>query len=83
MKKASIILMMGLIAIVFGATPSYAHKGKYHPTVKHAIRELHEAKEILGKISPDAGGHTAKASQEVDQALQELSAIKEEPAVKS
>ena len=78
MKKGSVILMISLVAMMVGAAPSYAHKGMHHPTVKHAVRELHEAKEILGKLSPDADGHIVKASQAVDQAVQELSAIKEE-----
>ena len=82
MKKTFLILAMSLMAIMISAAPSYAHKSKSHPSVKHAIRELHEAKEILAKLSPDAGGHIAKASNAVDQAFQELSAIKELPVTK-
>ena len=70
---------MVLITVITVTTPIYAHEGKGHPTVKRAIRELDEAKEILGKIQPDANGHVAKASQSVDRAIQELSAIKAEP----
>ncbi len=76
MKTTFAIFLITLMTIFFGTTPSYAHEGKGHPTVSRAIRELDEAKEILGKISPDAGGHVAKASQSVDQAIQELSAVK-------
>ena len=79
MKKTSIILLMSVIAIVAGSGLTYAHEGVHHPTVKAAVRELQEAQEILGKISPDADGHVAKASQAVDQAMQELSAVKTEP----
>ena len=79
MKKTFVILIVGLAAVIAQAAASYAHEeGKHHSTVKGAIRELHEAKEILGKLSPDAGGHIASASQAVDQALQELAAVKEE-----
>ena len=79
MRKIPIILTMALVAVIAGTTQIYAHEGGGHPTVNRAIRELNEAKEILGKISPDANGHVAKASQSVDHALHELSAIKVEP----
>ena len=81
--KKSVILMMSLLALTFGAASGYAHEEKDHhetkghPRVKYAIRELKEAKEILVKLTPDADGHIAKASQSVDQAMQELSAVKE------
>ena len=79
MKKLSIILVLSLMAILVGATPGGAHGSKRHPSVKHAARELREAKEILGKLSPDTDGHIAKASQNVDQAIQELSAVESAP----
>ena len=81
MKKRLIILIMSLAVIFAAASSSYAHEaeGKKHHPVKSAIRELHEAKEILGKIPADAAGHVANASHAVDQALQELSAVKAEP----
>ena len=79
MKKMSIIFMMSLMIFIFGATPSRADKGEHHPSVKHAVRELKEAKKILAKVLLDAEGHVAKASQSVDQALQELSVVKVEP----
>ena len=79
MKKGSIFLLLSLVAILGGITSSYAHENEGHPSPKHAIRELHEAKEIPEKLSPDSTGHIAKASQAVDQAMQELSAIKAEP----
>ena len=61
MNKVSVFLMMSLMALMVGAAPSYAHEGKgRHPSPKHAIRELNEAKEILGKLTPDADGHIAK-----------------------
>ncbi len=76
MKKASVILIISLMTIVMGSAPSDAHEGKAHmASVKGAVRELHEAKEILGKITPDAGGHIVNAAHAVDQALQELSAV--------
>ncbi len=75
MKKTFIILMLSLTAILAGSVPSDAHQGKGRHKLKHAIRELHEAKEILGKLRPDAEGHIAKASQSVDQAVEELSAV--------
>ena len=81
MKKISVLLLFGLM-MVTGITPGYAHESKGHASPKHVIRELNEAKEILGKLTPDAGGHVARASQDVEQAIQELSAVKDEPKVK-
>ena len=78
MKKMPIFLLLSLGIILGGITPSYAH-GKGTPSPKHALRELREAQKILGKLSPDSDGHIAKASQSVDQAIQELSVIKIEP----
>ncbi|GEM_PF-4584934 len=78
MKKLA-ILTLGLMALTFTAVPGHAHEeGKGHPRPQYAIRELNEAKEILGKLPPDADGHIAKASQSIDQAIQELSAVKGE-----
>ena len=77
MKKVTIVFGIALIIMVFGSAPGYAHEGKHKPSVKGAARELKEARGILGKIVPDADGHIAKASQSVDQALQELAAVKE------
>ena len=82
MKKTVTFLMISLIAALVAAAPGYAHEGKEakaHPSPKHAIHELHEAKEVLEKLPADSEGHVAKASQLVDQAVQELSAIKAEP----
>ena len=78
MKKASIICMVVLTTIAIGIAPSYAHEDgdEQHPTIKRAIHELHEAKEILEKIASDPEGHVAKALQAVDQARRELTAAK-------
>jgi hypothetical protein len=81
--RKSLILMLGLMVFIFSAAPNYAYAGKHKVSVKSATHELKETKEILGKLSPDADGHIAKASQDVDQALQELAAVKEEKSVKS
>ena len=85
MKKVSVLLVMSLMALMAGAGASYAGEGKksHLPTPKHAIHELHEAKEVLKKLPADSEGHLAKASQLIDQAEQELSAIKAGPKADS
>ena len=75
MKKRSAILIMGLAVLMVGTASSEAHEGEHPATVKHAVHELHEAKEVLAKLPPDSDGHIAKASQSVDQAIQELSSL--------
>ena len=82
MKKISFFSLLALITIAGtsgGMKPSYAHEGEGHASPKRALQELNESKEILGKLSPDTDGHISKASQAVDQAILELSAIKAEP----
>ena len=76
MKKLTLFLLAGFVAVGAAAVPGYAHGIRRHPTVKKAMHELREAKEIIEKLPPDAGGHIARASQAVDQGLQELSAVK-------
>ena len=80
-QKVSVFLMMSLMILIVGTGANSADEGKksHPPTLKRAIHELHEAKEVLAKLPADSGGHAAKASQLVDQAVQELSAIKAEP----
>ena len=79
MKKVPMITLLSLFAFAMSAAISYAHEGHHQPTVKHAIHELHEGKSILAKMAPDAEGHIAKAQQWVNQAEQELAAVKVEP----
>ena len=76
MKKPIGIFLILTAAIFFAGAPGgYAH-GKFKSKSKHAAHELKEAKHILLKLTPDTDGHVAKASALIDQAIQELSAVK-------
>ena len=75
-KKLTILTLVAFLA-GFSAVPAYAHKGHHLSKTQWAVKELDEVKHRLDKLSPDADGHVAKASQAVDQALTELKAVKE------
>ncbi len=83
MKKQTVmIVVMGIVMLLGQA--AFAHEGEHHGSKAHrAVGELKEAKAILAKMTPDTEGHVAKASQDVDQAITELSAIKPEPVKKA
>jgi hypothetical protein len=79
MKKA-VFLMAGLLLVALTTNLSFADELKkgHRARPKHAIHELNEAKEVIAKLTPDAEGHIAKASGLIDQAIQELSAVRAE-----
>jgi hypothetical protein len=75
-NKMSAILLLGLLAIPAVSRPLFAQKVKRVPTVRHAIHELKEARAIMANIKPDEAGHSVKAMQSIDAAIDELSIIK-------
>ncbi len=83
MKNLKVLFVILSALFFVGTLPAYAHKGMHGSKVKHAMMELKEAKELLGKATPDADGHIVKATQAVDQAMTELSAVKEKTEKKS
>jgi hypothetical protein len=78
MKNIIHFMLMLVTGVSLIAAPVFAHEGEHKTSkkIKHASHELKEAKEILGKLEADTEGHIAKASQSIDQAMQELSQVK-------
>lgn len=69
------IMVLTLLVFCLGVGTALAHEHKHKHTAKGALHELKEAKEILSDVTPDAGGHIAKANQLIDQAAEELKAV--------
>ena len=79
MKKAVCFIITLMMIGSLSSVLVYADGGgkKHHSKTKHAIHELKEAQTILTKIAPDADGHSLKAAQHIEAAMQELAQIKE------